>query len=35
MKKLLHELDLMQENFMLRYNNQSAINLIEHHTFHS
>ena len=35
MKKLLHELDLVHENFMLHYDNQSAIYLIKHLTFHS
>jgi len=35
MKKFLHELGLVQENFVLHCDSQSAIHLSKHPTFHS
>jgi len=35
MKKFLHELGLVQENFVLHCDSQNAIHLIKHPTFHS
>ena len=35
MKKFLHELGLVQENFVLHYDSQSAIHLSKHPIFHS